>query len=412
MNPRRTSEAQGQNSQEVAFDIPLLAPSAEAPAPVRLDQAVGEAMRLLPPRGPLAVLVNDPQRHTDSAPVLRALARQADPRRISLLVACGTHSFAPEVKAGFAKRLLAAASAAAVTWHDCRGDLVPVGARPNWLGHPWLLDSAGVLAVGSVEPHYFAGFTGAHKTATVGVASRRDVEANHAHALDAACRPCRLAGNPVHEGIAAMLAALEQVRPVAAVNLVQAGPRILAAAGGRATESLHAAVPAAEAAFVRTIDRPADCLVLEVAGPLGDSFYQADKAIKNSEHAVRDGGCIVLEAACRDGIGQDHFASPLREAPTHAAAVETVRRRGYRLGDHKAVRLRHLTDPACRAVRVFVVSPGLSAADAVVLGFTKATTIFAALAAAGIDPARDHTFRVADAGNVCVRVVSGLDETP
>jgi nickel-dependent lactate racemase len=383
--------------------ITTLSPEVGAPDPAALSAAVETAVAGLGAPASLRVLVNDPQRGTDSSSVLHLLTRLVPARRISLLVATGSHRFPLEERAAFERALAAEGPFRRIEWHDARApELRAIPGPRAWRGHPRLLADEPLLAVGSVEPHYFAGFTGAHKTATIGCAGYEDIESNHAAALGPCCRPCALAGNPVHEGVAAMLAGLEACRPVAAVNLLQAGEAFLAAAGGGALESLQALRGRTEAVFVRRIDRPADALIAEVSGPLAVSFYQAEKGIKNSEWAVRDGGCVVLVAACPGGVGQDHFVRLLREAPTHKAAAATVASRGYRLGDHKAVRLRYLTDPACRGVRVFVVSPGLSQADATALGVRKAATAQTALTAAGVNPSRDRVYRVRDAANVCV----------
>jgi len=383
--------------------IRLLAPQTGARPRPCLDAPVARALARLPSRGPITVLVNDPQRHTASRAVLTELTRHVGTGRLRVLIASGSHVTPVAARAGFEREVLGDLPVAAVAWHDSRADdLVSVGAAGSWRGHPWLLAAEGLFAIGSVEPHYFAGFTGAHKTATVGVAAHADIEANHAGALSPRCRPARLDGNPVAEGIFAMLADLERRRPVACVNLVQAGRAAIAAVGGAPREALAAAVADAEAAFVRRIDRPADAVLAEVTGPLGRSFYQADKGIKNCEWAVRDGGCIVLLAPCPAGIGQDHFVGLLREAQTHAAAAARVASRGYRLGDHKAVRLRYLTDPAARAVRVWIVSDGLSGEQADVLGLRKAASLGEALAAAAVRPDRDAVYHVRDAGNVAV----------
>jgi nickel-dependent lactate racemase len=397
------------NTPPILDGATLLAPGGPELPPPDLSRAVENALPLLPPStGGIVVLVNDPQRHTATNAVLRLVAERISPSRLRVLVAAGSHPAPPRAaRELFERSILGGIAPAAIRWHDCRAaGLVPIGqaapGRAAWRGHPWLLESAGVLAIGSVEPHYFAGWTGAHKTATVGLAAHDDIQANHALALSPRCRPTCLDGNPVAEGILAMLGALEAARPVAAVNLVQAGPDILAAAGGSARAALDAARPPAEAAFVRRIDKPADALIAEVAGPLAESFYQADKGIKNNEWAVRDGGCLILAAACPQGMGQDHFVRLLRRAATHAEAVSAVESAGYRLGDHKAVRLRYLTDPACRAVRVYVVSEGLSPADAALLGLRKAPTVAAALADAAIRPGRDSVLHVRDAGNLCV----------
>ena len=400
---------QHSNPQSTVEGATLLASGAPELPPPDLPRAVDDALRLLSPStGGIVVLVNDPQRHTATNAVFRIVAQRIAPGRLRVLVAAGSHRAPPRAaRQIFERSVLADITPAAIQWHDCRAsDLAAIGPAGRqgavWRGHSWLLESGGVFAIGSVEPHYFAGWTGAHKTATIGVAAHGDIEANHALALSPRCRPLCLDGNGVAEGIMTMLGALEARRPVAAVNLVQAGPDILAANGGSARTALDAARPSAEAALVRRIDKPVDALVAEVAGPLAESFYQADKGIKNNEWAVRDGGCLVLAAACPQGIGQDHFVSLLRRAATHAEAVAAVQSAGYRLGDHKAVRLRYLTDPACRAVRMYVVSEGLSPADAALLGLLKAPTIAAALAAAGIRPDRDRVLHVLDAGNLCV----------
>jgi len=342
----------------------------------------------------VTVVLNDPQRGTRSSAVLGRLAGALESMRA--LIATGAHRFPAgrreAFQAGLGRRF------DEVAWHDCRSDeLVDIG---GWRGHPWLLDeSRAVLAIGSCEPHYFAGITGAHKTLTIGCARFADIEANHAGALSPEARPCRLAGNPVHDGVAAMVRSLSARRPVRAINLLQVGDEIISAAAGEPLAALAALAQAVEKTYVCRLERPAEALVLKVDGVLGRSFYQADKAVKNSEWAVRDGGCIVLAADCPDGVGQDAFMDLLREHETYDRALATVEARGYRLGDHKALKLRYLTDR--RRVRVFVVSDGLSSGDAEILGFAKADTIARALPAAGVASSA-NVYYISDAANTCV----------
>jgi nickel-dependent lactate racemase len=284
-------------------------------------------------------------------------------------------------------------------------DLVAIGAAHPWHGHPWLTEPGGLLAIGSVEPHYFAGLTGAHKTVTIGVAAYGDIERNHAGALDPASRPFALRGNPVYDGVAKMVAELESRRPVAVVNLAQVGSKLLAAAGGGAIESLFALEQCVRQAFQHRINQPADAVVAEVTGALARSFYQADKGVKNNEWAVRDGGVLVLEAACPGGVGSDspggqQFFRLLAEAATYEQTLGKIKQRGYVLGDHKAVRLRYLTDQ--RKVRLFLVCPGISAEQAVILGGQKADSVEQALARANVNPSSNRVYRVRDAGNVCL----------
>jgi nickel-dependent lactate racemase len=385
--------------------ITTLQPRLDLFAPIDeglLKEAVNNALKCLEKPQALTVVVNDPQRQTDSPRILKILGSLIDPACIRILVATGTHRYSPQKMRGFELKLARGLSIEEIQWHDSRSDkLVPV--RPNgWRAHPWLVEDRPVLGIGSIEPHYFAGFTGVHKTLTIGCASYEDVESNHAAALLPGCCPGRLAGNPVFEGISQMLEDLAASQRLAGINLVQAGNTIVAAAGDRPLSVLEALTSTARDVFIQQIEVPADAIIVEAAGPLGQSFYQADKAVMNNQWAVRNGGVIVLVAPCQNGIGQDHFVKLLIQAPTASTAKDIIRRRGYRLGDHKAIGLRMLTDPHCRAVKVFVVSKGLSQADIVALGMTKAMSVDQALAVAGIDPNRHRVYRIMNAGNLCV----------
>jgi nickel-dependent lactate racemase len=389
----------------MAESVPRLQPKrGKTDAPAALQAAIEQTARALPDGKGVTLLLNDPQRRTRSDVVLGRLAEPLAGRAVRVLVAAGTHRFDTATRRAFEAAVCSHIAPADVAWHDCRApDLVAFDGANPWRCHHWLTDDDwALLAVGSCEPHYFAGITGAHKTCTIGCAAFGDIQRNHAGALSPESRPVRLAGNPVHEGIAAMVAGLSARRDVRAINLLQVGDDVLSAAAGEPLEALAELADSVRDTYVCTIGRPAEALVLSLEGVLGASFYQADKALKNNEWAVRDGGCLVLVAACGDGIGQDAFMGLLRRRGTYDEALAEVNGRGYRLGDHKGLKLRYLTDR--RGVRVFVVSDGLSEEDAKALGFTKAGSVEQALATAGIDPAGGGVYEVADAANTCVVV--------
>lgn len=371
--------------------------------PAAVGDAVQAARAFLDGATPDLVILNDPQRGTDSLRVLEAARGLIDFRATRVLIATGSHRFSAAAQAAF-DAPLRQFGFTAIGWHDARAtDLVDLG---GWRAHPWLAAAHAVLAIGSVEPHYFAGYTGAHKTLTIGCAAYADIERNHAGAMDPACRPGHPETSPVHQGVLAMLRTLESGRRLATINLFQIGDAIYDAAGGAPEDALAALIPQVRQTYLHALVQPADAVIARVAGPLGCSFYQADKGIKNNEAAVRTGGTLILEAACPQGVGQDAFFKLLQQAPDHRSALAMVQARGYQLGDHKAVRLRHLTDPTCRNVRLFVISPGLSPVEARILGAIKADTIEHALRAADVSPAAALVCDVEDAGNTCLEVRS------
>lgn len=362
----------------------------------------------------LVLVVNDPCRSTRTSEALRTLGAFAAEigcrPRARALIATGTHRFSPAERRAFEVSTFSELelSIDEVSWHDATDSdrLRPVGESSM---NELVASARALIAVGSVEPHYFAGATGAHKTLTIGCLSHRDIEANHHGALDPASDVLRLDDNPVHEGIVRLLASLRRDRIVVAMNQVLCGEAVVAARVGDPIGTLHALLPDAQRVYARALDRPADVLHLRVPYPLGKSFYQADKALKNNHLAVGDGGGILLEAACPEGIGQDAFVRLLRSASTYAEACQQVTQQGYRLGDHKAVKLRHLTDPAARGVHVALMSQGIALDACRVLGVEPVASVEEGLAwlATRVQRPLRRGVRVEDAGMVCVTAPAG-----
>lgn len=359
---------------------------------------------------PVLLLVNDSHRSTQTRATLEVLAEFVSActsrPRFRAVVAAGTHRFSPSERADFERRTFDGCGLAveSVFWHDdCKASVLrPVG---DYRFHRAVAECRCLLPIGSVEPHYFAGLTGAHKTCTIGVAGRAEIERNHRGALHPASDVLALAGNPVHEGIVAMARALETAgKRILAMNQVVCESALVAAAAGGVFETLMRLLPVVRGVYCRVVPRVADVLHLRVPMPLGRSLYQADKALKNNHLAVRDGGGIILEAECPEGIGPDSFMRLLRRASDFAGAVRIVEQEGYRLGDHKAIKLRWLTDPACRGVRVALVTRHVPDSAARVAGMRSFEAIEPAMAWIREQCGALQTgYLIEDAGMMCVR---------
>lgn len=361
----------------------------------------------------ILVVVNDPMRATPTKPVLSALAsvfatRSDTAAGYKLLIATGTHHFDAHARTAFERQLTEGIShtPSQVLWHSADApDLVLIGKAHY---HPALATHARILAVGSVEPHYFAGLTGPHKTLTIGCMDRAGIERNHAGAMDTRALPMQIEGNPVAEGVAARVRELHDVgKHLFAVGLVAQCDTIADIAIGPPLDVVAQLRASAERVFVRNVAAPTDLVHLRVEGPLARTFYQADKATKNNAAAVRHGGAMILEADCADGIGPDTFMNLLRSAKTYRDALAVVSERGYSLGDHKAVRLRHLMDPSEGNVRLLLVAKNLPPESLEGSGITTYPDVDTAVAQAcrTQSPPPSTGLRIRDAANVITLTV-------
>lgn len=402
----------------VGLDVATAAPAAPA-EPIDTDHAAALARagigRFLKAHrgGPITVVVNDTHRMTDTRPFLAALLAAVDAAfapaaapPLRMLVAAGSHKSDRLERAGHEERMAAPflKRFSEIAWHDA-DDAANLSAVGEFTFHRWMGEGGTFVACGSSEPHYFAGVTGAHKTVTIGVMARADIQKNHSQAMSKTAIGMKLDGNPVHAGVVSALEVLEQNGArFFVLNQVIVGGRVIGMTAGHPLAALAEAVPLVRRCFTYGVDEPLDLVVAHVGPPLDRDLYQADKGIKNTEGALKKGGVLILDAECAKGVGIDHFVLLLQTAPSYVEAMMIVQQRGYRLGDHKAVKLRALTDN--RKVRIGLVTPHIAPDLGNVLGMTifRDRADAAHWARGQLPSAKARCLVVEDAGNLTLEL--------
>jgi len=301
----------------------------------------------------LLVIINDATRPTPTEIMLTALMPIIEKAGLSgaltLMVATGAHRAPTEEEY---RQLLGChyeKLRSCCLYHDARNDndMVDIGLTRN--GTPMLLnkclfESDRIIATGSVEPHYFAGFTGGRKAFFPGIAAYKTIEANHKLALSPKARSLALEGNPVHED---MMDAMPLIKaPVFSVMAVLDKEQGLAAVtAGELMASFNRAVEIAKQIFCVAVPAKADIVVSVAKFPMDIDLYQSQKAIDNGAVALKDGGFLILVSSCRDGIGDKNYANLLAQASSPADAIEKIRA-GYKLGYHKAAKMAEVSGRA------------------------------------------------------------------
>jgi len=285
---------------------------------------------------------NDPTRPTPTATVLEIIEDDISGCNASFVVATGAHRapteeehiqiFSEKYYSEYRDRIFV---------HDAKTSAcVFLGTSKNGT-EMWVnklgVDAHKIVIISSVEPHYFAGYTGGRKSFLPGIASYETIEQNHKLALRSEAGALELEGNPVHED---MIDALGTVRKeVFAINTVlDKNHRIYAAAAGDIHQSMEQVVARADEVFVAKIGRKTDVVVSVVEFPSDIDLYQAQKGIENAKHALKDGGILIVVAKCRMGVGGESFVNLLRSADSPRDALDRIEKK-YVLGWHKAAKM-------------------------------------------------------------------------
>jgi len=295
---------------------------------------------LAKPRHKVAIIISDQTRLCPTAELLPAVMDElkrggVSVHNVTIVAALGLHRpMTPaELQASVGETVFRQVR---VVNHD-PSDTVRVGitsrGTPVELFRP-LVEADLRVCLGSVDPHYFAGYTGGAKAILPGCASEATITANHSMMTCPTATAGRLNDNPVRAdieegaGIIGIHFILNTVMgPDGHVRGVVAGDMITA--HRRACEIVE------QHSFVAIPER-GDIVVVSAGGyPKDVNLYQSQKALDNASYAVRDGGIIVLVAECIEGFGNETFKRWLMEAKSPDEILKRIEKK-FVLGGHKA----------------------------------------------------------------------------
>lgn len=343
---------------KIDFDLPddmqieLIAPSpvAASPDPIAavetaLDNPVdGKPLSQFRGVKSAAIAVNDKTRPVPLHLLLPPLVQRLEslgilPDQIQFFFATGTHApLTQDEMLG----LLPPALAGRYSFisHDCddTANLVSLGTTEK--GTPVLLSGLFLQAdlkivTGNIEPHHFAGFSGGAKTYAIGLASRETINRNHSLLLEAHARTGEYDRNPLRQDI-------EEIGRMARLDLalnavLNEKKEIVQAFFGSPKGVMQAGIPVARRICQTATNGPYDMVIASVGGhPKDINLYQAQKALTHASMLTRDGGVVILVAACPEGSGSEGYEALMTRYATPAEVLEYFDRKDFRVGPHKA----------------------------------------------------------------------------
>jgi nickel-dependent lactate racemase len=290
----------------------------------------------------IVFIVNDGTRPTPTAKVLDALSKRMDLRSARYLIATGTHRDMTEEEYNFVFGSHYKNIKDRIICHDSkRSECVHLGRSKNGTDmevNKIAVDADRLVIITSVEPHYFAGYTGGRKSFLPGVASFKTVEQNHKLAMNMEAQSLVLKGNPVHED---MMDALEIIKGKSIFSIQMVLDRhqnVYKVAAGELNKAFETAVEWANEVFSVPIPEKADVVISVAPYPMDVDLYQSQKALDNGKWALKEGGKIIMVAKCREGIGHPTFLQQLSSSKDPKVVLENLRKE-YKLGYHKAAKM-------------------------------------------------------------------------
>ncbi|MBB6215748.1 nickel-dependent lactate racemase [Anaerosolibacter carboniphilus] len=232
---------------------------------------------------------------------------------------------------------------------DCTHIGITSAGTPVDIFRP-VVDADRRICLGNIEYHYFAGYSGGAKAIMPGVSTREAIQANHSMMVRKDAKAGTLDENSLRRDIdeVAKMLSIDFI-----VNVVlDEKKNIMKAVAGHHIEAHREGCKFLDQLYKIEMDHPADIVIVSPGGfPKDINVYQAQKALDNAQHAVRDGGIIILVASCKEGLGEHTFERWMTTAKSPDEMIVNIQKK-FELGGHKAAAIAMVHQRA----RIFLIS--------------------------------------------------------
>src|SRR5262245_17172722 len=297
--------------------------------------------------------------------VLRTLERAGVPRAgITILIATGLHraATAEELREIVGPEIL---GHYAVACHAARDRVADADVGTTRSGRRGLIDRRFIdsdlhIALGFIEPHLMLGFSGGRKLVAPGLAGEETIKRLHSPLFmrDPRVVEGSFPDNPLHHELLeiARMARHDFIVDVALTRSRQlarlfAGDPVVAHATG---------VEFVRQTTLASLSAPVDAVITTSAGyPLDLTYYQAVKGITAASHIVKQGGAILLAAACQEGLGSPEFTRFVRRFPDARACLDATAREPVIIDQWQLEKLALVAEKT----RLYFCTPGIPVED-------------------------------------------------
>lgn len=267
---------------------------------------------LIDPGDKVVIATSDGTRPVPNQQLIPWLLRElpVPPDQVTVLVGTGTHrpNTPAELEAMFGPDLMRTLR---IVNHDAYDDARnrPAGTTASGIQARLdidYLDADKRIALGFIEPHFFAGFSGGCKAVAPGVASLDTILQLHSHRLIADPHSTwgELEENPIQREIAEIVGFQP---PEFLVNVtLNSEKEITGIFAGDYRAAHREGCAQAKAASMVPVARPFPVVITSNSGfPLDQNLYQTVKGMSAAARIVEPGGEIIVASECSDGF-PDH----------------------------------------------------------------------------------------------------------